>query len=62
MDFKYLTMYDNYDIQNDDAIKVKRKFEFDLIALKGIKTVISCCTDKLEKMNTFLNQLEPKVL
>lgn len=55
-------MYDNYDIQNDDAIKVKRKFEFDLIALKGIKTVISCCTDKLEKMNTFLNQLEPKVL
>lgn len=55
-------MYDNYDIQNDDAIKVKRKFEFDLIALKGIKTVISCSTDKLEKINTFLNQLEPKVL
>ena len=53
--------YDSYETQNDEANKAKRKREFDLIALKGIKTVIGCCTDKLETINSHLIDFEPKV-
>lgn len=58
--YSYLS-YDSYDTQSDEAMKAKRKREFDLIALKGIRTVIGCCTNKLEAIKGYLIDFEPKV-